>query len=103
MATQPLRIQLAEHLQALSGEQVKTLILQWLLTSDTTIAGLNQQLMALESTMEFGEIDANGELHPLSEGVMIEQSLAALKCYQQTGLAIPIQQWVNSLDNSNNF
>jgi hypothetical protein len=101
MTTQPLQLQLAEHLQALSGEQVKALILQWLLTSDATVAGLNQQLIAMESAMEFGEIDVDGAFHPLSEVAMIEQSLTALKHYQQTGIAIPhdrIQQWASSLD-----
>ena len=103
MASQPLQIQLAEHLQTLSGEQVKALILQWLLTSDASIAGLNQQLMAMETTMELGEIDINGRFQPLSEAAMVEQSLVALEHYQQTGVAIPhdrIQQWASSLDNS---
>jgi len=100
-----MQIQLAEHLQSLSGEQVKALILQWLLTSDASITGLNQQLMAMESAMELGEIDANGQFQPLSEAAMVEQSLAALKHYQQSGAAIPhdrIQQWANSLDGSYN-
>ncbi len=103
MTTQPLQLQLAEHLQALSGEQVKALILQWLLTSDATVVELNQQLMAMESAMEFGEIDTDGEFHPLSEVAMVEQSLAALKHYQQTGIAIShdrIQQWASSLDSN---
>lgn len=101
MTTQPLQLQLAEQLQALPGEQVKALVLQWLLTSDATIVGLNQQLMTMEAGVEIGEIDADGTLQPLSEAVMIEQSLAALKHYQQTGVAIPhdlIQQWANALD-----
>jgi hypothetical protein len=50
MKTPSLQLQLAKHIQALSGEQVKTLILQWLLTSDATVAKLNQQLMATVGT-----------------------------------------------------
>lgn len=101
MTTQSLRLQLAEQLQALSGEQVKALVVQWLLTSDATIAGLDQHLMATEPGIEFGEVDAGGTFHSVSEAAMIEQSLAALEYYQQTGVAIShdrIQQWANSLD-----
>jgi hypothetical protein len=103
MTVQPLHLQLAARLQTLSGEQVKALVLRWLLTSDATVAGLNQQLVAIESEVEFGEIDAEGTFHPLSEASMVEQSLAALQHYQQTGVSIDhdrIQQWANSLDSS---
>jgi hypothetical protein len=106
MTIQPLQLQLAEHLQTLSGEQVKALVVQWLLTSDATIAGLNQHLMTAASEMEFGEIDAEGTFHPLSEAAMVEQSLAALERYRQTGGAIShdrIQQWANSLDGGRRF
>jgi putative addiction module CopG family antidote len=54
----------------------------------------------LQAAIEFGEIDAAGEFQARSEDKMIEQSLAALREYRQTGQSIAhadIQQWADGL------
>jgi hypothetical protein len=104
MAIQPLQLQLAESIQALSGDQVKALILRWLMTSDASLIHLIDQLGALETAIELGEVDADGQFQPLSEASMIEHSLSALQHYQQTGIGIDhdrIQEWANSLNTTN--
>jgi hypothetical protein len=103
MAIQSLQLQLAASIQALSGDQVKALILRWLMTSDASLVQLIDHLGALETAMELGEVDADGQFQPLSEASMIERSLAALQHYQQTGIGIAhdrIQEWANSLNPS---
>jgi hypothetical protein len=60
MTIQPLQLQLAEQLQTLSSEQVKALVVQWLLTSDATIAGLNQHLMATTGKTPLEIMEATG-------------------------------------------
>lgn len=101
MATSPVRMQVAERLQELSGDQVKTLVVQWLLETDGDLEGFGESLNYFSSDVEWGEIDESGSFKPLSEAEMIQQSLASLKQYRETGRSFShesIQEWANSLN-----
>jgi hypothetical protein len=101
MATSALRMQVAEHLQALSSDRVKSLVVQWLLETDSDLEGFQQSLTDDGSAeLEWGEITMEGAFRPLSEAEMIAGSMAALKQYQKTGQSFSqesMQQWADSL------
>jgi hypothetical protein len=102
MATSALRMQVAEHLQGLSSDRVKRLVVQWLLETDSDLEGFQQSLNDDSSELEWGEITMEGTFRPLSESDMIAGSLAALKQYQETGESFSqesMQQWADSLSN----
>jgi hypothetical protein len=97
MTPQSIRLQVASHLQDLPSDQVKELVLQWLLEPDSDLVGLSHRL---EGAMELGEISVDGDFRARSEDEMIEQSLAALQQYRESDRAVShesIKQWADRL------
>jgi hypothetical protein len=94
MTASNIRQQIFERLEALPGEQVKTLLLTWLTTSSGKLEDFEQLLLTTQATQtteelfEFGEIDANINFQPLTEAQMIEQSKLALEAYRKEGSGV---------------
>jgi hypothetical protein len=103
MTASNIRQQIFEHLEALPGEHVKTLLLTWLSASEGNLEDFEQLLQTTQTTetsLEFGEIDANLNFQPLTEAQMVEQSKLALETYLREGSGVPhhrVREWVNSL------
>ena len=97
------RQQITEHVRELEGEQVKALVLHWLVGTDVSITEFERLLKTEYATKEetvYGEFDAALNFQSLTEEQMIHQSLEALEEYRRTGKGINhahIQEWVNSL------
>ncbi len=103
MTASNIRQQIFEHLEALPGEQVKTLLLTWLTASEGNLEDFEQLLLTMQGTeesLEFGEIDANLNFQPLTEAQMIKQSKLALEAYRREGSGVEhhrVREWANSL------
>ena len=100
------RQEIAEQVRGLTGEQVKTLVLNWLSATEASLVDFEQLLeneytqISHEETTIYGELDETLEFHPLTEEQMIQKSLDALEEYRATGDGVShhqIQEWVDSL------
>ncbi len=105
MTANNIRQQILEHLEALPGEQVKTLLLTWLSVSEGDLQDF-ERLLNHESTQttqelfEYGHIDTALNFQPLTQGQMVEQSQSALEMYRRTGLGVAherVREWVDNL------
>ena len=105
MAVNNTRQQILDHLQALPGEQVKTLLLTWLTVSEGDLEDF-EQLLSHESTQttqevfEYGEIDTALNFQLLTQAQMIEQSRNALEAYRRTGSGVAherVREWADNL------
>jgi hypothetical protein len=99
-----IRQELANYLQDLPAEKVKTAIIKWLVMGKEDITDLRQNLsLEIESNepqMIYGSIDFNLNFSPLTEEEMISQSLEALNEYRQSGQCVSQQamsEWADSL------
>ena len=107
MVTSHIRQQIVDHLRNLPGEQVKSLVLDWLTDSDGNLETFDRLLAdqavavdAMNAALTFGELDSNLHFQPLSETEMVQKSREALEDYQRTGKGISHQQvweWAASL------
>ncbi len=103
MTASNVRQQIFEHIEALPGEQVKTLLLTWLTASSGNLEDFEQLLLTTQTTeesLEFGEIDANLNFQPLTQAQMIEQSKLALEAYRKEGSGVAhhrVREWANGL------
>lgn len=106
MAISHDRQEIAEQVRGLTGDQVKTLVLNWLVATEASLMDFEQLLeneytqAPHENTVIYGELDETLEFHSLTEEQMIQKSLDALEKYQTTGNAVPhhhVQEWVDSL------
>ncbi len=106
MTASNIKQQIFEHIEALPGEQVKSLLLTWLNTSPGSLEDFEQLLLTTQPTqnteesLEFGEIDATLNFQPLTEAQMVEQSKLALEAYRRKGSGIShnrVREWVDSL------
>jgi hypothetical protein len=103
------RQQLASQVQSLSGDQVKALVLGWLLETEGRVDDfgdlLEAELDAEESeTCVYGDRDENLNFQPLSEEGMIAKSLQVLAEYKRTRDGVPhehVQAWLDSLGTEN--
>ncbi|GAA6614551.1 hypothetical protein [Scytonema sp. NUACC26] len=90
------RESIANRIQAMPSDLVKTAVLRWLLTPGS-LDDLEQTLkeettLEEESDWEWGEVSASLQFMPLSEQEMVHHSLQALEEYQRTGQGIDHEQ-----------
>ena len=113
MTTGNIKQQVLEHIQALSGEQVKTLLFTWLTGTDERLEAFNWLLTnqpnhtinayeseLKEESFEYGEIDTALNFRHLTESQMIQMSKAALEAYRQTRSGTThdrVRKWSDSL------
>ena len=105
MTVSKTRQTILEHLEALPGEQVKTLILTWLASSSGDLEAFEQFLSdraraIAEKSLEYGEIDSGLNFQRLGEDEMIQQSKLALESYHRQGVGVAhncVREWADSL------
>jgi len=105
MTANNLRQKILERLEPLPGEQVKNLLLKWLVNSSGNLEYFeemlrNQSHQKTEELLDFGEIDSGLNFKPLTEEEMIHQSQLALEIYRRQGVSVPhssVREWANSL------
>ncbi|MCC5602847.1 hypothetical protein [Nostoc favosum] len=105
MTANNIRRQILEHLEALPGEQVKTLLKTWLTVPEGDLEDferllINEPIQTIEEVFEYGEIDTALNFQPLTQAQMVEQSQSALEMYRRTGSGVAherVHEWANSL------
>ncbi len=105
MTASNIRQQILEHLEALPGEQVKTLLLKWLTSSSGNLEDFeklltNQPTQRTEESLDYGEIDSGLNFQPLTEDEMVQQSKLALEAYLRKGSGVAhnrVCEWANRL------
>ncbi len=105
MTASNIRQQILEHIEALSPEQVKSLLLTWLTGSEGDLEDFdrlltNQPTQNTEELFEYGEIDAALNFQSLTEDEMIQQSQSALEAYRRKGSGVAhdrVREWADSL------
>jgi hypothetical protein len=100
------RQQLANQVQALNGDQVKALVLGWLLDTEGKVDDFGELLETLEavnhsehqSNVVYGDLDESLTFQPLSAAEMVARSLTVLDEYKRTRQGIPqeqLQEWLD--------
>ncbi len=105
MTASNIRQQILSHLEILPSEQVKTLLLTWLTSSEGDLEDFerlltNLSLQTTEESFEFGEVDTALNFQPLTEAEMVEQSKFALVAYRSKGSGVAhncVREWADSL------
>jgi hypothetical protein len=105
------RQQLANQVQALNGDQVKALVLGWLLDTEGRVDDFGELLeetlehsFSEESHVVYGDLDEGLTFQPLEEAEMIAKSLQVLEEYKKNRQGIPndrAQDWLDSLGTEN--
>jgi hypothetical protein len=107
------RQQLANQVQALNGDQVKALVLGWLLDTEGRVDDFGElleealeteQSLSEESHIVYGDLDEGLTFQPLEEAEMIAKSLQVLEEYKKNRQGIPndrAQDWLDSLGTEN--
>ena len=104
MTANNLRQKILERLEPLPEEQVKNLLLKWLVNSSGNLEYFeellrNQSHQNTEELLDCGEIDSRLNFKPLTEEEMIHQSKLALEVYRRQGVSVPhsrVREWANS-------
>ncbi|QLE55092.1 hypothetical protein [Nostoc sp. TCL26-01] len=105
MTESNIKQQILEHLEILPPEQVKCLVLTWLIDTSASLEDFewlltNQSIQTTTESLEYGEIDAGLNFQPLTEAQMVQQSQSALEAYLRTGSGIPherVREWADNL------
>ncbi|WP_375503468.1 hypothetical protein [uncultured Nostoc sp.] len=105
MTANNIKQQILEHLEALPGEQVKSLLKTWLTVTDGDLEDFEQLLshessQSIEEIYDYGEIDTTLNFQPLTQAQMVEQSRKALEAYRRTGTGVAherVREWADSL------
>ncbi|MBC6435517.1 hypothetical protein FM036_39360 [Nostoc sp. HG1] len=105
MTANNIKQQILEHLEALPGEQVKSLLKTWLTVTDGDLEDFEQLLshkstQSIEEIYDYGEIDTTLNFQSLTQAQMVEQSRKALEAYRRTGTAVAheyVREWADSL------
>jgi hypothetical protein len=104
---------LADQVQALDSDQVKALVLGWLLETEGKVDDFGELLeetleaerpLSEEGNVVYGDLDENLTFQPLEEAEMIAQSLQVLEDYKRTRQGISnerVQEWLDSLGTEN--
>jgi len=119
MTTSNIKQKVLEHIQALTGEQVKTLLFTWLTGTSEELEDFERLLInqprdivntdepeSNQEFFEYGEIDIGLDFQLLSESQMIQMSQAALEAYRRTGSGIThdrVREWSDSLGTDQEF
>ncbi|MGK7925564.1 MAG: hypothetical protein AB4290_10015 [Spirulina sp.] len=94
-----------EHLDPLAGEQIKTLLLTWLINSSGDLEEFeefltNQTTQITKKSLEYGEIDSSLSFQALTEEEMVQQSQLALESYRRKGVGVAhnyVREWIDRL------
>ncbi|MBD2682406.1 MULTISPECIES: hypothetical protein [Nostoc] len=105
MTAKNIKQQILEHLEALPGEQVKSLLKTWLTVSEGNLEDFEQLLsheptQSTEEIFEYGEIDTALHFQPQTQAQMVEQSRKALEAYRSKGSGVAhehVREWADSL------
>ena len=105
MTASNIRQQILEHLEILPSEEVKTLLLTWLTSSEGDLEDFERLLtnpfvQTTEESFEFGEVDTALNFQPLTEAEMVQQSKSAFEAYRRKGSGVPhnlVREWADSL------
>ena len=105
MTISNIRKQILERLEPLPGEQVKNLLLQWLINSSGNLEDFQELLKSqshqkIEELLDYGEIDSGLNFRSLTEEEMIRQSKLALEAYHREGFSVNhdrVREWADSL------
>jgi CRISPR/Cas system CSM-associated protein Csm2 small subunit len=101
------RQQLANQIQALNGDQVKALVLDWLMDTEGRIDDFSELLEEIleavnhsehQSNVVYGDLDESLTFQPLSAAEMVARSLTVLDEYKRTRQGIPqeqVQEWLD--------
>ncbi|WP_424099966.1 hypothetical protein [Moorena producens] len=100
-----IRQQLLDHIEALPGEEVKTILLQWLIIPSSNLEDFeklltNQSNQITEESFDYGEIDSALNFQALTEEEMVQRSILALEAYRGEGSSVDhnrVREWANSL------
>jgi hypothetical protein len=107
------RQQLANQVQALNADQVKALVLGWLLDTEGRVDDFGElleetleteQSLSEESPIVYGDLDEGLTFQPLEEAEMIAKSLEVLEEYKKNRQGIPndrAQEWLDNLGTEN--
>jgi hypothetical protein len=99
-----VRQQMTNHIDSLSGEQVKSLVLSWLSETGGTLSDF-ESLLDLKSddqsiAIEFGQLNDLGEFQPLTENEQIQKSLETFAEYRLNRNGIShdrVSHWLESI------
>ena len=99
-----IRQQMTTHIDALSGDQVKSLVLSWLSETGGTLTDFEQLLngadQETQNPLQYGALDDRGEFQPFSEDEQIQLSLAAFADYRLNGGGVSndrVSEWLESI------
>ncbi len=104
-----LQEKLRQHIDALPGETVKTVLSEWVGSSDFDLASLEQALAEKEATLQAYDAMMEGSdlleaFPPRTEDEITAECDQRLQKFQQTRHAISpqdVDQWVKSLGSDN--
>jgi hypothetical protein len=103
------RHQLANHIQALEGDHVKAIVLEWLEGTEGSLDEFEQLLEAGSvgtdaDELLYGELDEHRTFQPLTEAEMAMKSLQVLEDYKRTRNGVSherVQEWLDSFGTDN--
>jgi hypothetical protein len=102
-----IRAQITTQVVKLTGDQVKTLVLNWLAQPNGTLPDFQHLLetgAAPVDPLVYGELNEALQFQPLTEDAQIQQSLEALAEYRWTKAGVPhaqVRKWLDSIGTEN--
>lgn len=105
MTENNIRQKILERLEPLSGEKVKHLLSEWLVSSSDHLEDFeellrNESSPRTEELLDYGEIDSTLNFRSLTEAEMVRQSQLALEAYRRQGVSVPhdrVREWADRL------
>lgn len=106
MTQNNIRQKILERLEPLSGEQVKYLLSEWLISASDNLEDFEELLRnesepRTEELLDYGEIGSTLNLRSLTEAEMVRQSQLALEAYRRQGVSVPhnrVREWADRLE-----
>ncbi len=111
MTASNIKQQILEHIEPLPPEEVKTILLTWLMSSSENLEDfeqllINQPTQADRESFEYGEVDSALNFQPLTEAETIEQTKLVLEEYRRKGSGIPhsvVREWADNLGSNEEY
>ncbi|NEP43153.1 MAG: hypothetical protein F6K35_29585 [Okeania sp. SIO2H7] len=104
MTVNNIEKQILELIEPLPGEQVKNILLKWLINSSGNLEDFEELLrdkanQKTEELLDYGEIDSALNFKPLTEEEMVRKSKLALEAYRRKGVFVThnrVREWADS-------
>jgi predicted transcriptional regulator len=103
-----IRELIATQVVELPGDEVKSLVLSWLVETGGSLPDfqrlLDRGVESAEDELEYGMLNERLGFVPLTEEEQIQQSLDALEEYRRTGNGVPheqVREWLDSIGTEN--